>query len=160
MTEQHDYDQVARWLEGEPVDLTDAQRDLVRQVLADEAAVGAQLDVCVPSGALARLANAAAIRRHHRLRIGRWVAAGTALAAAVLLGVVLLRPIISPAGANGTEVALLESAFESPDLSSLDELDNEVALLESQQTDLSTLASYSSDSLEVFFGAQDPSSGS
>ncbi len=56
-----DYDLVARWLDGEPVELTAERKALAREIAGDLEAAGAALDVRLPPGTLRR-ARAAAQR--------------------------------------------------------------------------------------------------
>ena len=86
-----DYDIVARYLDGERVQLTAAQQALAEEISADSELVGRALDVTVPGGVLhrvgARVAEALPGRRS-RLRGFRW-AMSAAAAAAVVLAVML-----------------------------------------------------------------------
>ena len=84
---EHDYEQVALYLDGRKVDLTADQRELLRRFQADEGRV--RLDVTVPAGTLhrvnQRLAGTGRVEhRHHAW--WRWgSAAAAAMVAAFLL---------------------------------------------------------------------------
>lgn len=105
-----DYERVGRWLDGEPVELTDAQRALAEEVAADAAALGPALDVSLPAGALHRAHGRLkrALPRRRRWQPLRWAAAAAA-AAAVTLAVVLGR------GGNGMQPSeYLECFLQAP----------------------------------------------
>ena len=87
-----DYELVARYLDGEQLTLTPAQRELADEVVADTGLVAAALVVPVPSGTLhranVRMSAALRARRGLRRRL-RW-AIPAAAAAAVVLAVAVL----------------------------------------------------------------------
>jgi anti-sigma-K factor RskA len=119
-----DYEAVARWLDGEAVELTAEQRALGAEIAAGEAAVGVALDAPVPPGALhraaARLAGARPAGRRSAV-VWRWVGAAAAAAAAVVF---LALPPRTPTTHTRGETAEAPVA-----LALADELDAEVAAL-------------------------------
>jgi hypothetical protein len=88
---QEDYERIGRRIDGEDVDLTEAQRALAEEIAADEAGVGAALAVSLPGGTLHRVS--ARVRRalpgRRRARAVRWAAAAAAVAAAVAMAALL-----------------------------------------------------------------------
>ena len=92
------YDRLARWLDGEDISLSDAERAELEQFQRAEGRLAAMLDVRVPPGAMARarrrmVAELARPRRWAR-RLG--VAAAIAAAAAIVVGVAVRWPADSP----------------------------------------------------------------
>ncbi len=104
-TNEIDYERIARWLDGQEVRLTDAERATAEGIRRDEARMGAALDVSPPASALARARRALPKRRSSRtIRILRWAAPLTAVAAAIVLAVVFSRGPVDPRpGAPGDE---------------------------------------------------------
>jgi len=159
MLSDHDYEQVGRWLDGEPVALTPTQRELAQRVLADEAAMGPQLDVGVPAAVLRRLAAPRVRPAPRRARLPRWVGAAAA-AAAILLAAILWKPIAGPARPASQAVADLETVFGGTDVLSLADSNRQEDLPDVQTTDLTVLASLDAEqTLEAFFGAQAEANG-
>ena len=94
-TNNKDYELIARMLDGEEVDLTEAQQALADEIAADTEAVGRALDVQLPGGTLHRIN--ASIRQGHTGRRParlwfRWAGAAAAVAAAVIVAAVLFWP--------------------------------------------------------------------
>ncbi len=87
-TNNEDYELIARRLDGEEVELTDAQQALADEISADADAVGRAMDVSLPGGTLHRIS--ARIRQSHidrrpaRLWL-RWAAAAAAVIVAAVL---------------------------------------------------------------------------
>ena len=161
--EENDYEQVGRWLDGQSVDLTGRQRELVRQVLEDEAAVGMHLDVAAPRAALNRLRGRS---RRRATRLAGWIGAAAAVAAAILLSVALLSPVSSaPAGPDA--VADLGVFFGAPlasedaaEVVDSDELPSQADRWVLHSEDPEPLASLEADqTLEAFFDAADQGEG-
>ena len=103
-----DYELVARWMDGEKIDLTDEQRSLAAGISAEAEVVAQALDVSMPAGILHRVG--AAVRqglqttRKRRRNRSDW--AGVAVAAAVIMAAVL----ILPSGPAGKDAKKVESA--------------------------------------------------
>lgn len=118
-----DYELVARFLDGEPVELTPAQREIADAMATSEALVGAALDAAPPAGALhrvhSRIRAELAPRRSPR-RWARWVPAAAAAAAAVF-ALALLTTTPPQANALG-EAEYVEAFLQGP----AGELDEEV----------------------------------
>ena len=92
---ERDYECVGRWLDGQELELTPAQRALAEEIVADAGVVGPALDVALPPGTLHRAqARMVGLGRFRRRRLP-WVAAA---AAAVAIAVGLWALI----GANGS----------------------------------------------------------
>ncbi|HET6430359.1 MAG TPA: hypothetical protein VFJ30_18235 [Phycisphaerae bacterium] len=87
MAPTHDnYEQVARFLDGEPVSLTPPQRALAEEIAAAERSLGAKLDADLPPAALHRIyqrIQTALPSRRPAWRRARWVSATAAVAAAL-----------------------------------------------------------------------------
>ena len=87
------YERIALWLDGQDVTLGDAERAAADEIRRDEAFVGAAADVRAPHSALDRASRRMAAelaRPTRRLRIGRFVAAAGAVAAAIIVVTALL----------------------------------------------------------------------
>lgn len=128
-----DYERVARWLDGQTVELTGEQRALVDEIAVEAEAVGRALDVRLPPGTLHRVAaGLRPARRETRVlkwRIPQAVAAAAVLAIAVgmlwLGGGETPKPpdiavddyvqelVRSPAPALGAEIDALETDLAS-----------------------------------------------
>lgn len=109
-----DYELAGQYLDGQPVELTGAQRALVDEMRSDWRAVSGHLDVPLPAGLLHRVgARAGAPKLRRRTYLG--LASGAAAAAAAVLVVLLAlqqapdnnRPTPGPAGV--TDAAAAES---------------------------------------------------
>lgn len=105
MNEQQ-YERIARWLDGEAVDLTAAEQAVAQELRRDEAAIAeAMTDVKTPLAAMARarrrMTAAAGGRRVLHLAFG---AVGAAAAAAIVLAATMLwtpTPAAGPVAGNG-----------------------------------------------------------
>jgi hypothetical protein len=99
---EKDYQQVAEYLDGRPVELTTDQRELLGQFQADDGRV--RLDVTVPAGALhrvnQRLAGAGHVA-HHRA----WWRWGSAAAAAMVGAFLLSSQLPSTSGSFGRPIS-------------------------------------------------------
>ena len=84
-----DFERVARWLDGEDVELTAEQRALAEEVLADEAALAGALEVAPPPGVLHRV-QAGLVRGPVRRPLRRRYLAVLSAAAAVVATVLAL----------------------------------------------------------------------
>ena len=96
---ERQYERIALWLDGQDVALNDAERAVADEIRRDEAFVGAAADVRIPHGALDRASRRVAAelaRPTRRLRIGRFVAAAGAVAAAIIVVTALLMPGLQP----------------------------------------------------------------
>jgi len=131
-------ERVARFLDGEAIELTDIERAAAEQFRRDEAALGSMLIAAAPGKAMARArrrmlaATASGRRFFRRLAIG----AGAAAAAAILIAAAAIWLRSSPGGApeeltDATEL-LAEIYGEScPDVD-LDLLAEELEYLEAE----------------------------
>ena len=81
--------QVARWLDGEQVELSARQRALAEEVLADEAVVGRALGTPLPAGVLHRVLARLGARGVRPARRGRLAAALAAAAVVVVAAAAL-----------------------------------------------------------------------
>lgn len=98
---QHEYERIARRLDGEAVDLTAAERAAAEEILRDERALRPALAVCAPSEAMAkarRRLTAELARPAHGIRWIRYLAASVSSAAIALIAVGLMRQIAPPFG--------------------------------------------------------------
>lgn len=160
--QQHDYEQVARWLDGGNVELTADQQRLAAEVMDDQQTLAPMLDVNAPADLLKRLGNYRPARRPHPVRLVAWLSTAAAVAAVVLLSLTLMRPPVAPKGPVATTdqpaAAALEAGFDQTDLAQLDDLAVQIdQVANSQGTDISDLASLSADqSLEAYFGVTEP----
>ncbi len=143
------YERVARWFDGESIELTTDEQALVDEMRRLQNVAGRMLDVTVPDSAVEsarwRLRSEPAADRPARTRRGWWV--GVAAAAATVLfaaGVWMMTPTVRPTG-NGNDnhdiVAVDEAevyqdvvAATSTDALSADIelMDDDVAELESE----------------------------
>ena len=160
--EENDYEQVGRWLDGQPVDLTGRQRELVRQVLEDEAAVGAHLDVTAPRAVLNRLRGRG---RRRATRLAGWIGAAAAVAAAIMLSVVLTHPASPPADLDAVaDLGIFFGTGPAPDgaveIVDADEPPSQEDQWVLHSEDPESLASLKDDqTLEAFFDAADQGGG-
>ena len=119
-TEQQ-YDRIARWLDGEDLRLEGPELQAAQDIRRQEADWGPMLDAPVPAAAMTaargRLTRAVARRKHHSLRVGAFVGAILAVAAAIVLAVTVLW---MPAPSNGPDVpaSVLFAALSTPSDSS------------------------------------------
>ncbi len=117
-----DYERIGRFLDGEPVELTPAQREIADAMAASEAPVGAALDAAPPAGALhrvhARIRTELARGRSPR-RWARWVPAAAAAAAVFALALLTTTP---PEANTLGEAEYVEAFLQGP----AGELDEEV----------------------------------
>ncbi|MDY7011152.1 MAG: hypothetical protein SVV80_10435 [Planctomycetota bacterium] len=92
-THNEDYEIIARRMDGEDIDLTEAQKALAEEIAADAEVVGRALDVRLPGGTLHRV-NARIGQSHvtERKRRTIWLGRAAAVAAAVIVAAVLLLP--------------------------------------------------------------------
>lgn len=98
---QREYERIARWLDGEAIELTAAERAAAEQVRRDERALRPFLAVRVPATAMAKarrrlLAELARPRRG--IRWIRYLAASVSSAAVALIAVGLMRQAAPPRG--------------------------------------------------------------
>ena len=88
---EQQYEQIARYLDGEDVSLSEPLRELAEQIRRDEAAVGQALDITVPPPAIGNARNRmlAELARPRRRALRRWVGglSAAAAAAAIVLAV-------------------------------------------------------------------------
>ena len=85
-----DYDLVARYLDGEPVELTAEQMALAEEIASDATVVGRALDVTPPAGLLHRVSGRVRPAARPMTRVLRWrmpLAAAAGLVIAVLAGI-------------------------------------------------------------------------
>jgi hypothetical protein len=110
---QQQYEQIARYLDGEDVQPDLAQRELVEQIRRDEQAVGPALDVATPPAAMDKARNRmlAELSRPTRPAWRRWVAGvSAAAAAAAIVLAVWLAPESAPD--PGESLSRLEPSAE------------------------------------------------
>jgi hypothetical protein len=103
MNTEHDNERVARWLDGEPVELTDAQRALAHAMRDDQAAVATHLDAAPSADAVKQSQTAvqfASAQQGNRNRFGRVVGAAAAIAAAACLVLLFSAPTSDPSTAG------------------------------------------------------------
>lgn len=118
--ERHEvqFERIARWLDGEQVELTPQQREAAEDIRRDEAALRAELDVPVPSAMMDRARRrmmAELARPTHRAVWARRAGAALAVAAAILLAFVAIwQPPerTAPTRANGRVEVPLEVVIE------------------------------------------------
>jgi hypothetical protein len=99
MNTEQDNERVARWLDGEPVELTDAQRALAHAMRNDQATVGAHLDATPSADAVKQSQTAvqfASAQQGNRNRLGRFIGAATVIGAAACLVMLLSVPTDTP----------------------------------------------------------------
>jgi hypothetical protein len=99
MNTEHDNEQIARWLDGEPVELTDAQRALADAMRDDQSAVGAYLNAAPSDDAVRQSQMAvqfASAQQGNRNRFRRFVGATAAIAAAACLVMLFAAPTNDP----------------------------------------------------------------
>jgi hypothetical protein len=130
LNEQH-FERLARWLDGQELDLTGSERAAAEDIRRLEAAAGTLLDAAPPPESLARvrqrMLGALAGRRQRTLR---W--AGVIGAAAAILLVVSPRPGARPGDARMPTAPLLADVPEAPSQGEIDLLDKEAQDLEAQ----------------------------
>ncbi len=125
------FDNIARYLDGEQVELTDEQRRLADEIRADEASLSGALDVEMPARAMRnvrrRIADELAPPRGRR-RLFYRVATSAAIAASILLATALLLRLPNPTQTNPEtrHGALAAVEFIEP---LQDQTDIEIALL-------------------------------
>ena len=97
-TEQNN-ERLARWLDGESVELTETQRALADAILEDHAVVGTHLDAIPSADAVKQSQMAvqfAAAQQGNRNRLGRFIGAATIIGAAACLVMLLSVPTGTP----------------------------------------------------------------
>jgi hypothetical protein len=114
---QQQYEDIARYLDGEDVPLSPPLKELAEQIRRDEQTVGPGLDVATPPAAMdrARSRMLAELARPTRRAWGRWIAGASAAAAAA---VVVLALWLTPearhdpaAGLAGAEPSVDQFAY-------------------------------------------------
>ena len=128
-------ERIARYLDGEPVDLTPQERPFAERFAADERTIGELLEAPAPAAAMARAGRrlrAAVVPVRRPLRLVS--AVGLAAAAAILLAAALWLPTLPqhvPASGSGDE--LLASVYSRPDRDvDLDVLGEQIEMLEAE----------------------------
>jgi len=110
-----DYDLVARYLDGEPLELTAEQKALAEEIASDFAVVGPALDAAPPGGMLHRVSARIRHAGRPKARVLKWrvpLAAAAGLVIATLAGILWLHN-----GGNGilpADVAVRE-LLKNPD---------------------------------------------
>jgi hypothetical protein len=112
---EKDYQAVALFLDGQDVQLTDAQRKLARQVADDFKAVGPKLDVALPGGVLHRVSGLLVSPTKRTLRRGLYVGLVTTAAAAVVLLALAVRIHWAGVKADAITPAQFVEAYLSED---------------------------------------------
>ena len=99
MNTEQDNEILARWLDGEPVELSDTQRALADAILEDHAVVGTHLDAIPSADAVKQSQIAvqfAAAQQGNRNRFRRVAGAAAAIAAAACFVLLLSAPANRP----------------------------------------------------------------
>ena len=146
---ERDYELAGRWLDGEDVELSGAQRALAEEIAAGVERVGEALDAEVPSGALHRVHVRFVRTRRGRAR-SSWARWAAAAAAAVLIGagVVILTLPGRPVGEGTSPSAFVESFLQEP----LEDVDVRADLLSEELADYQVeLSLYQAWPLEMSF---------
>lgn len=132
------YERVARWLDGDAVELTAAESALAEEIRAEEARLGDALQAAPPMVAMARarvrMIAAAARPRWHAVR---WGLSGAAAAAAVLVAASLLwwggaQPQRMPGGAPLTADMLSEAYMPESQNVDLDLIADELSDMQAE----------------------------
>ncbi len=110
---EQDYEAVGLFLDGQDVTLTEAQRELARQVSRDLQAVGPTLDVAIPLGMLHRVGSRIARPARTKLRRGLYIGLATSAAAAVVLLALMVRTHITNVRGEAMTPSEYVSAFLS-----------------------------------------------
>ena len=121
---EEQFERVARWLDGEPVELSAAEREIADAIQRDERRMAAELDVSTPTAAMARARRRATAALAGRRR--RWwpAVAATAAAAAIVLVAISLRgptPPIDPPGGDAVPMEVVLADVGEVDLDLLAE---------------------------------------
>ena len=139
---EEQYERIARWLDGEPIELSEVERAVAEEIRRDEAFVASLAPVQAPTTALDRARRrmtAELARPSHRTNwVGRFAVAAAAVAIAVLAAWMLMSdpgtkktPIAKPGPENG-EVpfeVVLEHMDDDTQLDEIDVLGDELAEL-------------------------------
>jgi len=136
------YERVARWLDGESVELTEAERQLAAEIRAGEAALAGRLDVELPSAALVRTARRMSAAAAGSGRSAWWAAVGAAaaVAAALVVAVIIHQPTEQSAGLNLAAVQQTQVFVQSLDQSAQD---TQLDVLANQMDELDAEIQYS-----------------
>jgi hypothetical protein len=134
LTEQQ-FERIARWLDGQELDLTAPERAAAEDLRRLEAQTGALLDVALPPEAMVRarrrMLQELAGRRRRTLRWAGVLGAAAAAAAAIIV-VLSLRPGPPPGDVSQPPPLLLADVPEAPTQGEIDLLDKEVRDLEAR----------------------------
>ncbi len=99
---EREYECIARWLDGEEVELTDRQRQVAMEIRRDEQRLAGLLDVGPAEGAIDRAhrrMEASSVRvRRWPLRLGQFVAVAAAIMLIVGIGLWLRTGVVAPEG--------------------------------------------------------------
>ena len=132
------WQRVARGMDGEGVELSAEERSVLEEVRAAEQALLGRLDVTLPAGVLAKAERRMTAELARPRRGIRWVYGAVAAAAVVLIVAGLLR-LLPPGSVTNKDAAdPLRAASTEQLLNSvaLTEVEAEVALLDSQLSEL------------------------
>ena len=170
-----DYELIARWLDGEPIELTEDQLAVAREISAQSEAVADAIDVHIPPGVLhrvnVRLKQALKSRKQQRGRKVAYLVAAAAIVIVVISAAIFLlhRPgevshksrIYHPeAGYTATVDYTDEDAIEAKIEQLSQELDDYSAELVVDETfpDEIVFAGIEDEIQDVILGEDDPSS--
>ena len=170
-----DYELIARWLDGEPIELTEDQLAVARKISAQSKVVADAIDVHIPPGVLhrvnARLKQALKSRRRQRGRKVTYLVAAAAIVIVVISATIFLlhrsgevshksRLYHPEAGYTATVDYADEDAIEAKIEQLSQELDDYSAELVVDETfpDEIVFAGIEDEIQDVILGEDDPSS--
>ena len=116
MNTEQDNQTIARWLDGEPVELSDTQRALADAILEDHAVVGTHLDAIPSADAVKQSQIAvqfAAAQEGNRNRFRRVIGAAAAIGAAACLVLLLSAPANDPNTADPVSGPVASTASDT-----------------------------------------------
>jgi len=123
------YERLARWLDGEDVQLTEAEQIAADSIRRDETDLYGRLDATAPRGTMTRARRRMTAALAHPATGIRWrhyaIRAAASIGAAVLVAAVLLRPTVTDDTLKGLASAVpLDAWFNAVEDSTIaDEID-------------------------------------
>lgn len=149
--EERNYQRVARYLDGEAIELDAAERALADEIRRDESSLYTRLDVPLPDGLEQRQARrvlSVSRPRRRLLRFSAWGGALAAAAAMLLVAVLHTQPTSKPKTLTPQSQITTEQYVES--LAPQAEVDTELELLSDMLDEVEAdLAFVSDNALEV-----------